>query len=383
LNKKDFNDYAELFFYSFNIKENEIERQNLRAMFENSYMYGSRFDGRLVTSIINVPFTTDFFGENFKVASLANVISAPEYDKSDGIKVLVNQAIRDMYQNMTVLSYLYPFSYDYYRRFGYEQAFELLKMELPFEKLAKFNKPNHGYVKRFKFSAAQESIRPIFERHNRAGGIKETDWWWAILKLRYPDYMTAVTFDDTDEITGYLIYSFEENTFVIHDFVYETPDSFLAMMNFVNKHKSMYKNLVINSSDTRINVSQFVTNPLGVKTTIEPFMMVRIINLKKFMTDYPINLSNMNKIKIKVNDQLEWNNHTWELTIDSGKVEFHESQEERADLELDIQTLTMAMFGYQSLETSYLVGKIKGDITKIRTVDKMFIHEKARLNGKF
>jgi len=195
--------------------------------------------------------------------------------------------------------------------------------------------------------------------------------------------MTAVTFDDTDEITGYLIYSFEENTFVIHDFVYETPDSFLAMMNFVNKHKSMYKNLVINSSDTRINVSQFVTNPLGVKTTIEPFMMVRIINLKKFMTDYPINLSNMNKIKIKVNDQLEWNNHTWELTIDSGKVEFHESQEERADLELDIQTLTMAMFGYQSLETSYLVGKIKGDITKIRTVDKMFIHEKARLNGKF
>jgi len=383
LNKKDFNDYAELFFYSFNIKENEIERQNLRAMFENSYMYGSRFDGRLVTSIINIPFTTDFFGKNFKVASLANVISAPEYDKSDGIKVLVNQAIRDMYQNMTVLSYLYPFSYDYYRRFGYEQAFELLKMELPFKKLAKFNKPNHGYVKRFKFSAAQESIRPIFERHNRAGGIKEADWWWTILKLRYPDYMTAVTFDDTDEITGYLIYSFEENTFVIHDFVYETPDSFLAMMNFVNKHKSMYKNLVINSSDTRINVSQFVTNPLGVKTTIEPFMMVRIINLKKFMNDYPINLSSMNKIKIKVNDQLEWNNHTWELTIDSGKVEFHESQEERADLELDIQTLTMAMFGYQSLETSCLVGKIKGDITKIRTVDKMFIHEKARLNGKF
>lgn len=383
LNQADFNDYLQLFYYSFNIKPDEVIQKTTKSMYEHAKVYGTRVDGQLMTSVMSVPLTTNFFGQRFKITSFANVMSAPEYSDRNGISLLTEQAIEDMHNDGVTLSYLNPFSYDYYRRFGYEQVFELLRMEIPFEKFAKRSQATNGSLKRYKFTEVIADVKKLFDENNTRGGIVEDQWLWDISKLRYPDYYTALTFDDNGKIDGYLIYSLEETEFVIHDLIYQSPDSFLQMVHFINKHRSVYKKVIINSSNMNLKPSLFVTDTFDVTTNRQPFMMVRIINLESFVKNYPTTCTELENIKIKIQDDLSWNNHIWNLSINNGRINFEISNDEKYDIELSIQTLTQAMYSYQSLRESFLIGKVWGNPTQIKLLDEIFIKERSQVSGEF
>lgn len=383
LNQADFDDYMQLFYYSFNIKPDAVVQETTKSMYDHAKVYGTRIDGQLMTSVMSVPLETNFFGKTFKITSFANVMSAPEYADRTGISQLTKAAIEDMYNDGVTLSYLNPFSYDYYRRFGYEQVFELLRMEIPFEKFAKRPRVTKGSLKRYKFTEVISDVKKLFDEHNTHGGIVEDEWLWEISKLRYPDYYTALTFDNDGKVNGYLIYSLGQTEFVIHDMVYQSPDSFLQIIHFINKHRSVYKKVIINSSDVSLKPNLFVTDAFDVTTTIEPFMMARIINLKSFVNKYPNAITDLENIKIKVDDDLDWNNHIWNFSINSNKIDFKISNDENHDIELDIQTLTKAMFGYQSLQESFLNGKVWGDLSKLKLLDSVFIKEMSQVSGEF
>lgn len=383
LEEKDFQEYLELFFYSFNLKRDKSKEEFLRREFNKSDVYGLKEDNQLMASMTCIPFKVNFFDRTFKMTGIANVMSSPEYLPSDSIKKLFEQAFEDMYHNQITLSYLGPFSYDYYRRFGYEQVFEYLRMEIPFEKLHRYKRPMFGRIKRYSLNQAQEEISNLFAKSNRYGGVLRKNWWWNAIPYWQPEQRLAVSFDDLNKVDGYLIYSFDNDNFLIHDFVYQTQEAFLNLMHFVNKHRSIYKNVIINSSDTNLKVNTFVTNPLDAKVVVEPSMMGRIVNLKQFFLNYPTKLKTLDQINIDVKDSLAWNNHTWNLRIHDGIVSFEKADKEIPDLSLNIQTLTKAMFGFQSLRDSYIVGNVDGEIEKIRELDDVFVQDKAQIKDSF
>lgn len=382
LNQADFSDYAQLFYYSFNIKPDEVTQKITKSMYDHAKVYGLKDDEQLMASVMSVPLTSNFFGKTYKITSFANVMSAPEYSNRKVISLLTKEAIEDMHDDGVVLSYLNPFSYDYYRRFGYEQVFELLRLEIPFEKFTKRH-ADKGSIKRYKFTEVITEVKEIFDEHNTRGGIVEENWLWDISKLRYPDYYAALTFDDSGKIDGYLVYSLEQTEFVVHDLIYQNADSFLQMIHFINKHRSSYKRIIINSSNVNLKPNVFVTDTFDVTTTIEPFMMVRIINLEAFVKNYPTAVADLKNVKIKVDDDLIWNNHIWNLNINNREVNFKIENDKNYDIELNIQTLTKVMFGYQSLQDLYLIGEVSGDLSKIKQLDSIFIKEKSQVSNEF
>lgn len=383
LNNNDFEDYKDLFLYSFNYEENEAETNFLRNEFKKSIVYGLKEDNQLMTSVTCIPYETNFFGKKFQVNGIGNVMSAPEYSKNNGINTLMDQAFLDMYNNNVTLSYLEPFSYDYYRRFGYEQTFERLRIEVPFDKVIKLKKSPTAHIKRFKFSKAKEIVGEIFERHNTYGGVMREEWWWNNLPFWYGKRHLAVTFDDAGQINGYLIYSFKDHDFVINEMVYETASSFVAILHFINKHRSIYRHLIVESTDMNLKANVFSSNPLNTKTIVEPNMMTRIINLKRFMVNYPLQEQNLETLRIKVKDDLSWNNHIWKLSINNGEVKFVEADDENYDISLSIQSLTKAMFGFQTLQELYLLGNVKGDWDQAVKLDQIFVHEQAQMKEAF
>lgn len=94
-------------------------------------------------------------------------------------------------------------------------------------------------------------------------------------------------------------------------------------------------------------------------------------------------LQNLQTLYLEVNDSLAWNNHIWALSVKDGVVDLKEADYETPEVIVDIQTLTKAMFGYQTLSDSYLVGNVLGNSDRIKDVDALFIHEKAQLKDTF
>lgn len=383
LNKKDFNDYRNLFLYSFNYDGNLQVDAFLKKVFEKSIVYGIKNNYNLIASITNIPFQSNFFGKRFNVGGIGNVMSAPENPKNNSIDLLMEQSFKDMYDNKITLSYLAPFSYDYYRRFGYEQVFEKTNIKIPFSKTINVKGSSNIHIKRCDFSEAENLIGDIYERNNTFGGVKRDSWYWNNRPAWFDKEHLAVAYDKAGEVKGYVIYYFQNKNMIIDDFVWEDPQVFLSIFHFINKHRSMFEFLIIKSSNSKLKSICFTSNPSDANTTISPYMMARIVNLSVFMNNYPFQKHNLDEIIIDVSDSLVWNNNSWKLKINNGQILFVETNNSRTDISINIQTLTKAMFGFQSLKNSFMMGEFSGDLNKINELDSAFVKEQANLKESF
>lgn len=383
LDDSDFHQYRDLFLYSFNLPEDNPYRAILKRVFTNSRVYGIKTADELQASVTSIPFEVNFFDKNIPMAGIANVMSAPEYVQNNSIDKLMKQAFTDMHQKNIPISYLGPFSYDYYRRFGYEQVFEGLQITMPFTNLIRYKQSFMGHLKRFKYSEAQDLIGELFAEHNDSATIIRDNWWWENLAIMFPKDRLAVYYNEFNEVNGYVRYALEAENFVVRDMYYQSPDAFIGLIHFINKHRSVYKNIIINSTDINLKVNNFTTDPSQAQVMIKPSMMARIVDFKRFLQQYPLQVDNMETIELEVNDFLSWNNHIWKLVVKDGQIGIDKSDIEIPEVIVDVQTLTKAMFGYQSLKESFLVGNVQGNQDKIEALDKLFIHQKSQLKDSF
>ena len=77
-------------------------------------------DRTMLATMTVVPWTTRFDGHAVPMGGIGGVASLPQYRRTGAIRGCFGAALRDMYDGGTLLSYLYPFSTAFYRRFGYE-----------------------------------------------------------------------------------------------------------------------------------------------------------------------------------------------------------------------------------------------------------------------
>lgn len=78
-------------------------------------------DNETMTSCLSIlPFSVHFDGEKVKMAGIGGVSSLPHYRRTGGIRGCFEKMLPDLYREGYLFSMLYPFSTNYYRKFGYE-----------------------------------------------------------------------------------------------------------------------------------------------------------------------------------------------------------------------------------------------------------------------
>ncbi|WP_125764200.1 GNAT family N-acetyltransferase [Companilactobacillus hulinensis] len=381
LGKEDFEKFYELYLYSFNRPDNEQKKNALSTRFDNSLAYGIMNGNKLGSGLLSIPFKVDFHGVTYHMNGIGDVMSAPEFAGRGGAGTLLNQALTDMYNNNVTLSYLAPFSFRYYRRFGYEQVFNHVITDIPSSKWPRIKAPKTGHIERVRLNEMPKSVRKLYEDHNSLGGVVREDWWWDHMAYKHSDWFAALYFDDTDELSGYLLYSNDGDNLRIQEWVTNDPNSYSALANFIVKHQSMFSNFVYESSDAEVK-ADLLEEPYVATVTTVPYMSARIVNLKSFIKKYPFIKHNLDPVVINVSDTLDWNNQKWLLSINNGNIKF-EKTNEPSNIQLDITTLTKAMFGIRSLDSLAHYGYVKGDATSIDALSNAFVTEKPQLRDYF
>lgn len=105
-----------------------------------SEVYGSFLDdGETLTATIFTPEYDSFYnGKIFKSVGIGGVASVPEYRRLGAIRAIFDEIFRLAPERGWATSFLYPFSFAYYRQFGYERVMRRMQIKVPASELKNF-----------------------------------------------------------------------------------------------------------------------------------------------------------------------------------------------------------------------------------------------------
>lgn len=376
LSNLDLDKFYDLYLYAFNRTDSKKRRDFFETRYENSIPYGYG-DKRLMSGLLRIPFVSNFKEVRYRTDGIADVMSLPENMSGISANVLLRNALKDMYDSDAELSYLAPFSFEYYRKFGYEYAFDNYSYTIAVDDLPKVPMIRNGELLR---TTVNDDLKKFYAKKTSSeiGGLDRPDWWWDYLVKKHPDRELIEYLGDSKEISGYLMYSRDNEKFRIEEFIYDSSDAFNALMKFVTRHASSHKIFQYDSPIPVNNLSMF-PNPNKIDLKIKPYMMARIVNLEKFVKKYPFKKNDFILIIRVKDDVISENNRMWELNSNK----FSPTEKFETDVEIDIRELTQVFMGKAKAIDLYHIGKVTGSLEAIKRLDSIVIDKQGILRDYF
>ena len=389
---EEVDDMSALAAYAFNSEISGERKKRFDYIIQHSQAYGA-FDGEQLTSqLLSTPFQVDFHGARYKMAGIGCVSSYPEYRGQGSITALMQQLLSDLAKEKTALSYLAPFSYPFYRRYGFEQLFEQIAYRIDSNDWPKLPKPkSQGRVYRTNLKAAKQVIKRLYAEQptKGPGGLIREDWWLEY-KFGYGnEYLFAVAENQQGDPRGYLVYQSSVERLTIKEWVALDKEAYTDLAGFIGSHSGATKEFYFVKGFTGESLSYLMPAPKA-EMKLLPYMMGRIVEIETFVGSYPF-LSNGKEgvFHLGINDTYApWNEGVWKLTIQGGKGRM-ERLGDIADSQLhdvmqaDIQTWTQLFMGYRRAPELLFYGPLSGSSEQAAELDQLIPMGKPQLEDYF
>lgn len=364
LNQKDFDRFYALYLASFGRENSDRRRKLLKIRYQNSTPYGVKENHRLVGGLYRLPLSVNFHNIIYKMGGIGVVMTAEDYRRQGIADLLLKNILQEMYQDGTELSYLDPFSYSFYRKFGYEQVFATTKYTIPASDLPTLSRiPSRKNLGIHNFKEVVPELKEYYEEVKPAhlGGLVRPDWWWGYLALRYADTKVILSYDDSGEVLGYVTYKLTGENCTIYEWEVkeDNPDTFKELFECVISLKQDVSEISYLRKSQNY-VAGVLAEPKKVETTITPYMSARIINVEKVFKRYPFQ-SKFDSVVIKIIDPIiSENDGLFEVSFDGKNCSIKHLSDSKTpvDFEIKISQLTKLMLGGQDFGFAVKVGKL-------------------------
>ncbi|MGX7149222.1 GNAT family N-acetyltransferase [Enterococcus ureasiticus] len=381
MGEKNIDDIFDLAAYAFNAEKTEERKRRFKKIVAHSLNYGYFLEDALTSQVISTPFKVAFHGISYQMAGIGCVSSYPEYRGRGGISTIMKQLLAELAENKVELAYLAPFSYPFYRKYGFEQVFEQISYTV---KAADWPnvKATPGKMKRVTYEEAKSVCQQIYSElpNNQRGAVIRESWWFEYAFGLDDKNLFALYEDELGNPQGYLIYQSSAERFVIKEWGYLTNQAFQSIIRFIGSHNGSSREFHLETGFDGENLSYLMSSPL-VEMKVTPFMMARIVDLESFLRKYPFTVGSAEAYYLKIEDDYgSWNNGIWELLIDENGQssvreldQIPESLSEEDVIASTIQTLTQLFMGYRRGTQLHFYGKISGKEKMIQSLDQRLV----------
>lgn len=366
--------------YAFQYSLTDEERRERIRTDRPEEIWCCFIDDRLAAQARILPLTAYVNGKRLAMGGIAGVATWPEYRRNGLVAALLKHMLKVMRDAGQTISFLYPFSFAFYRRYGWELFVERKKYTIETGQLPKIDAAEVSCSTSFCDKDAA-LIGPVYEKWAaRFNGTlsRDSDWWEKRIFGRRKGHIVVFR-DPHGEPTGYLQYKVENREFTVFEWVTLNRDADLAMWRFIGNHDSMIDRVVILVPE-RDRFPARTDNP-RFKQEIEPYFMARIVDAAAFLGLCPLRKKEERiaawaadepiRLLLRLRDeQAPWNDGLFRWTIGpdgTGSAEkLTEGGAEGADRELPrldctIQTLTALMLGYRTASDLHESGQLRGD----------------------
>lgn len=360
------------FAFQYVRSEQELEQIKERSAEEPSARWGIFVDDRLAAQATVLELNTYINGKIFAMGGIAGVATWPEYRRQGFVGKLLLHILEDMRKNGQVLSFLHPFAYGFYRRYGWEtytehKTYSIQTAQLP---------PRNVYNGRIERVSGYDSLYDVYEAYAKKynGTLVRSKLWWKYrIRVEKPSQI-AIYRDQDGEVQGYLIYEVKQKELKVDELVSLTGEANAALWSFIAQHDSMIEKVTL-SVPMDDHVTDMLPDP-RIKQEVVPYTMARIVDLEVFLVQYPFLAGNKaDRVCLEVSDeQAPWNNGTYELVVsESGQATVNrmaDDQEYNDDerIRLDIGALTMLLLSYRKGHELSYINRIHG---KADTINRL------------
>jgi len=380
LTEKDREAFRKLMRYAFETAKNNYE--DLKWPSDKIPMdlhYGAFEVETLVAGAGIIPFDIRMRSQDFKMYGVGGVASKPEYRNRGIIREIMIKMFKDMQDNHIPLSVLYPFKHSFYEMLGYKLVDEHFTYEFKISDI--LYKETDYHMK--EVERINDDIRSVYDRailnFNYIAKRPEIQFWRNFYKNNYK----FICYNGNQPV-GYVIIIFTkkdqelwlkhpEKTIVIQEAFWLDQSAKQTIFNFLWSHRDQRK-YVAGSFSAYENITDLLKTPRIKSRYITDNSLLRIIDVKNVLENLKYPCDNFSII-FHINDTYcPWNNGFFTLTS-KGKeinVEFKESSEVSADIEIDIGYFAQLVAGFRTVRDLLEFGFISVNHEKLEILQKLF-----------
>jgi len=357
------------FAFQFPLTAEQLEERRATFLNENDYRLGVFSDHSLCAQATLLDLSIYINGQLFKMGGIAGVSTWPEHRRHGYVAHILKELLMHMKQHGHTISLLHPFSYGFYRKFGWESYIEYKRYELGAEHIELLLK-QHKHTEKTGTVRRLDSLQPLFEVYEQYavrfnGMLARTEQWWENRIRSRKKGVVAGYYDKQQQLQGYMIYEVLNREMTIHEWISLTKEAEQQLLLYIAQHDSMVDRVTwIAPSDDSF---AFFLNKPRFKQEVIPYFMARIVDVESFIQQYRFNASHHDEnFTITISDEhAPWNDGIFQLRIaSSGEATLTKKEQvdpNGSQISLSIGTLTAWLLNYQKVEVFQRFDHITGN----------------------
>ena len=344
-------------------------------------------EGKIISSLQLNQYKLLLNSKVYNTSYVVGVSTLPEGRGAGYMNKVMKFTLNELYKKGQLVSILMPIDYRLYRRFGYEHCYDQIEYTINTDDLKNFK--SSGKMIKSNFSQIDDLIQIDRTFLNEVNGnvLKDEHYYENLFKeIQSEDGFLYI--HEGNEKDGYIVYFLQEDKMFVRELFYKNIDALKSMLKFIYNHNTQCKIVTI-STPTIDKIRFILDNPKDSDIKIKPFMMGRVINVKKFIEDIDIEKDINSSFNLLIEDKfIDENNGLFKISIQNKKVSVEqldkkgaEKPQEDFDIKLDINTLTQLSFSYIDVNEAIFLNDIK-DVSEetLETLNCIFSKKNNYIN---
>lgn len=345
-------------------------------------------DGKMMSNMIALPFEAFFDGHKVKMSGIGDVVTLPVYRQSGAVRAIFLKILEEMKEKGDVFSYLYPFSYYFYRKFGYERSGTTVDWKIKLPAMPKATKT--GHFKMYEPGQPTDDLNTVYNAY--AAGINMMtlrDKWSRQRTItcanpyQTPTF-TFIYYDDANVPQGYFQFvrhiEGKVRSIDVPEFCFATNEAAVAMLAFLGKYQSDYSFAKIRVPAHIDLAAFFAEYATTLEREIKHTGMMRVVDAQKALKLAKYKGEGSFVIAL-TDDTCPWNTGSYKVDFDKNGTKVAMTQD-APDIVTDIQNFGLLISGECDLAgAKYLANvQINGNT---EALEKAFYRKPLWINDYF
>ena len=377
LNKNEHGLFFQLANYAFTPEKGNSAVQKQEEEVE---IYGELkgvFAGdRLVTTYQLLPLECKVRGQWFQLGGIGDVVSPPENRRKGYIGQMLTFSLQEMRERGMLLSALWPFSYPFYRKYGWEAVSAFKQYTLKPDLLQSSDQIRGEFVRLTADNFSQlDKIYQLHHSHYDLELKRDTSWWERIIEQNKKGEKYVYLWEEAGEARGYIIYSIkvvnkggDDKELLVREMAAADYTAYRQLLRFLYYHDSQVKTITW-SAPLNDPLGKILPSPWIDQHQYKAGAMFRIVDVEGIFNGITYPAGPELILYFTINDSIApWNNGNYRLEVRGGKGRCSKVVSVvTIDFTIDINRLAPVIIGfmtpYEAEQLGYLTTR-NGEISE-------------------